>query len=106
MPYLLIQPTHDDVQFVRFCLTLANLCWLVPLAIRSIVRGSDEHFPNAALAIPISGILLGLAGFSAIVAFGFEPTANWRTLLSGFISLNLIALLAMGVSRMLGIEIK
>lgn len=42
-------------------LVLINLVWLVPLAIRSLAR-PVEGWPNAGFAIPLAGLLFGVAG--------------------------------------------
>lgn len=103
----LLVPWRDDVQLVRFWLAVANLAWLAPVAVLSVVAPGwiKPRFPQPGLAIPASGIMLGLAGFSAIVAFGFEPTESWRTLLSLLISGSLFLFILMGAARWLGYDL-
>lgn len=96
-----------DVQIVRFWLAIANLAWLVPVAVLSLLAPEwiKPRFPQAGLAIPVSGVFLGLAGFSATVAFGFEPAGSWRTILSLLISASLSLFLVMGGMRWLGYDV-
>lgn len=102
-----LMPWRVDVQLVRFWLAIANLAWLLPVAVLSVVspRWIKPRFPQPGLAIPASGIMLGLAGFSAIVAFGFEPTDSWRTLLSLIIGVSLALFLIMGALRWRGFDL-
>ena len=101
----LIDPMNQQVQEIRFWLAVLNIAWLFPLGVMAIVAPGRTNFPNAALAIPLTGIMLGLAGFSAAVAFDFHPTTNWGTLLSLLISGSLVLLFFMGVARWLGVEL-
>lgn len=98
---LFLAGQDDAIQTVRFWLALANLAWLLPVAVASVAfpHWVKLRFPQAALAIPASGLMIGLAGFSAHAAFGFDPTPSWRAILSLWIGASLVLFLAMGLLR-------
>lgn len=103
----LAEPFRDDAQVVRFWLALVNIAWLAPIGVLSLLGRSrlGDRFPNAGMAIPLTGIFVGLAGFSAYAAWGFEPTPNWRTLLSLLIAGCLAIFAAMGFLRWRGYDL-
>lgn len=94
-----------DIQMLRFWGAVINLLWLAPVGVLSILGREEERWPNGALAIPLCCIMAGLAGFSALVVWGFEPTANWRALLSLTITGGLVLFFAMGVARWFGVKL-
>lgn len=103
--HALLDADTKDVQMLRFWGAIINACWLGPLGIMALANHEPERWPNGLLALPLTMIFLGIAGFSAVVVWGFEPTPNWRALLSLMMLLGLALFAIMGVLRWCGVRL-
>lgn len=86
------------LRYLVIILVAANLVWTVPLSWRSL-KGPVAGWPNAGFSIPLSGLLLGLAGMQSTEILDLNPL-----LPLGFYVVALLLFKFIHISRLVEIE--